>query len=509
MMSKLTTLYDRFDARAFWILVLAAAVLKTVLALLIPLTGDEGYFLSWARFPALGYYDHPPMAGWIIWLLSPLGEGVVLPRLFAVASSTLIGILLYRELKQTLGDRSKAAVLGAIYFLSPIYLVNTLFTTDTALILFVFLSGLLFVRAQRSGSGRLMLLSGMLLGLAFLSKYFAVLLLPAFAVALLVHRKRPVRNLALIGLGMLPFVLLHLYWNWENCWITLRFNFTFRSRGGVRWDELFEHLLFQLYLATPWVLFLLAARVRSLAARLRENDLSSYLFLFGIPMLVLTLASLKGSGLHWALAFYPFLPPLLAGLGEQRLRAVFLAHGGLFVLQVAAALIILSLPVTLLKDHPKYADVVMYTQGDEVCRALEPFRNEYLFTASTGYSTAAAMTHFCGEYFPVLLGKSKHGRLDDTVTDFRRFDGRDILVFGVKELDPDDYRPYFREIEARTLVVLGGTFHLILGKGFSFDAYRARFLSGIRDKYYRIPEALPCGGCPFLERYFPEERCGS
>jgi hypothetical protein len=508
-MSKLNILYGSINSRSFWLIATAAAVLKIVLVLLLPLTGDEAYFLVWAKFPALGYYDHPPMVGWVIWLLSPFGNSVFVPRLFAVASSTLIGVLLFVELRQTLGDENKAAVLGAIYFLSPFYLLNILITTDTPLILFVFLSGLVFIRAERSGSGRLMLLSGALLGLAFLSKYFAVLLLPAFGLALLIHHKRPVRNLALIGMGMLPFVLLHLFWMWENCWITLRFNLTFRSDDGLQWGEFFNHLLYQLYLATPWVLALLVGNVRSIVARLRAHELSTSSFLFGIPLLILTLAAFLGSGLHWAFAFYPFLPPILAGLSDKGLRTVFMAHGGLFLLQGLSALIILSLPIHLLKDHPRFADVVMHTRGGEMCQVLEPFREDYVFAASTGYSTASVMTYFCGEYFPILLGRSKHGRLDDTVTDFRFFDGRDILIFSAKKLDPEDYRHYFREIESRTVTVHRGTFHLILGKKFSFEAYRERFLSRIRDRYYRIPEIFPCGKCPFLERYFPDEHCES
>jgi hypothetical protein len=501
------SIYDRFSPRDFWRLALAAGTLKVLLAALIPLTGDEAYFLSWARFPALGYYDHPPMAGWIAWMLSPLGDGILWPRIFTAASSTLIGCLLFIELRRHM-DEHRASVLGALYFLSPVYLVNTLFTTDSGLILFAFLSGLVFVRALRNDSAPLMLFCGALLGFAFLSKYFAALLLPAFAVMLFLRRRSPWRNLTLIGLGMLPFVLLHLHWNWQNCWVTLRFNLSFRSKSGLQPGEFLEHLLFQLYLATPWAAGLLLLGRREVAARVRSLDLTPLALFYLVPLMVLTIAAFRGSGLHWALAFYPFFPALLGGLDYKALRTVFYAHGGLFLVQVTAVLVLLALPVSLLKDHPRYAYVVAFTRGEEVCRALEPFRDDYVFVASTGYTTSAVMSRFCGVHLPVLLGSSVYGRLDDTVTDFRLLDGRDLLVFGLRPINEQNFRPYFREVEPRTIVVGGGTFHLLLGRGFSFEAYRQGFLTKLKERYYSIPESLPCGGCPFLERYFPEELCG-
>ena len=52
----------------FWFLLAVTTALRLVYALKFPLTGDEAYFWEWARHPAMGYYDHPPMAGWILWV---------------------------------------------------------------------------------------------------------------------------------------------------------------------------------------------------------------------------------------------------------------------------------------------------------------------------------------------------------------------------------------------------------------------------------------------------------
>ena len=33
------------------------------------MTGDEAYFVLWGRHPDLGFYDHPPMVGWLLALI--------------------------------------------------------------------------------------------------------------------------------------------------------------------------------------------------------------------------------------------------------------------------------------------------------------------------------------------------------------------------------------------------------------------------------------------------------
>ena len=71
---------------------LITLALKLVLASIFPLSSDEAYFLIWARHPDLGYYDHPPMVGWVLHLMLYLGSAEVLLRLPAILLTTLIGV---------------------------------------------------------------------------------------------------------------------------------------------------------------------------------------------------------------------------------------------------------------------------------------------------------------------------------------------------------------------------------------------------------------------------------
>ena len=47
-------------------ILLVTLAVRVLLAAWLPMTGDEAYYVTWGRHPALGYYDQPPMTGW--WL---------------------------------------------------------------------------------------------------------------------------------------------------------------------------------------------------------------------------------------------------------------------------------------------------------------------------------------------------------------------------------------------------------------------------------------------------------
>ena len=52
-----------------------------MLAYVIPMSGDEAYFIIWAKHLDFGYYDHPPMVGWFLHLMLYLGSSEVILRL--------------------------------------------------------------------------------------------------------------------------------------------------------------------------------------------------------------------------------------------------------------------------------------------------------------------------------------------------------------------------------------------------------------------------------------------
>jgi 4-amino-4-deoxy-L-arabinose transferase and related glycosyltransferases of PMT family len=206
-------------------------IVKLALAFFLPMSGDEAYFIIWARHLDFGYYDHPPMVGWIIYLLRFIGDGELIMRLPAVLFSTLIGMGIYRLLKPL--DASRAALVAMIFLISPVNIMDVLITTDTPLILFVFLSVYALVRALQRDQLGWYVLSGAAMGLAFLSKYFAVLLGLAYLAFFLFTPQRKQRwfGFLLLVLAAMPFVAVNVYWNYTHCWDNILFNLYNRNQG--------------------------------------------------------------------------------------------------------------------------------------------------------------------------------------------------------------------------------------------------------------------------------------
>src|SRR5882672_4453871 len=172
-----------------WLLFALAATLlfRFWLSAAAPVTADEAYFILWGRAPALGYYDHPPMVGWILAPLAALADASGLAdaswllRLPAVLAPPFAALMVRGALSGWFGRDAETADLAALaVLLVPMNVWNVLITTDTPLLLFSVASILVFARAAEKDSAALYLFSGVLLGLAFLSKYFAVLLGLAF-----------------------------------------------------------------------------------------------------------------------------------------------------------------------------------------------------------------------------------------------------------------------------------------------------------------------------------------
>jgi hypothetical protein len=511
------------------LLVALTLAFKLWLASVFPFTGDEAYFTIWGAAPDLGFYDHPPMIGWLLAPLLRLSWSEWVLRLPVVLMPYLIAAGVYAALQGR--DAEKAALAAAAYLLVPINVWNVFITTDTPLILLSFFSALAFWQATLRRSLSLHALAGALLGLAFLSKYFAVLLGLVYLVyvASSPRTERNWRGLAITLGCALPLVGVNLWWNYENCWANLMFNLYNRhDDAGLSWKTPLLYAATLLYVLSPVALVQLV-RGRGWAAAL-WRDASSRFFAVAcaLPLALFAgLSAVKLVGLHWVLSFVPFFFIALALVltrGQLRASAVFL---GLFSLaHVAGILAASAFPLETWKSWRKYDGIVFHFRIEEVVRELERYRGEFELAAD-GYSPAVTASYYrqrlrttasaeaaAGQegdwrksYVFVFGPASSHARHDDILTDFTRLEGRNILVLRKNPPEDGDYRPYFHSVEYRTLPVSGATFHLVLGRGFNYAAYRDRVLAPIRDRYYRIPGYLPQGHCYFCERYFAAQTC--
>ncbi len=506
-------------ASLFWGLLAATVAVKAALAVALPVLGDEAYVFLWGRNPALGYYDHPPLSGWMVHLLFGLGDSLPvlrLPSILLAAGIALGMVWLLRPYGET------EAYLGAsLFLLAPINVLGVLTLTDTPLVLCSFFSGAALVRARQRGDHLgWYLTSGVFLGLAFLSKYLAFLLALGYGAWFLVSlvrdreapRRRLVAGFALLVAGCLPFVAFNLWWNAGHCWVNVIFNLYSRHVGEEKNYSVPRNLLFyvgtHLYMATPPVLVFLARRRRRLAEVFADRAFGPAAFLFAVPMVAfLGMALTAVFGAYWVLAFYPFFFLLLPRVLDRRQLATALRFMAVFTaLQVLVVGAVLAQPLERLEKLGFYQSLVTMERTGDLLHRIEPYRRG-AHLAAPGYTLASILSYHLGETVSVFGEGSHYAREDDILTDWRRLDGQAVLVISKTPFELERYRPYFRSIRVGSVELDDATLHWLRGEGFDFAAYREGVLRPILERYYRIPSWLPTTGCYFCERYFPGPAC--
>ena len=494
---------------AFYATLALTLAFKFWLARALPMTGDEAYFIYWGAYPDWGFYDHPPMIGWMLALLLKLSSAEWVLRLPVIVLPALVAVAMRQYLQRA--DPDKAYIAALAFLLLPANVWNVLITTDTPLVLFSFLSALCFAAALRRDALALYAAAGAFLGLAFLSKYFAVLLGLAYLAFVLMQPagQRPWRGLAAVLAAVLPFAALNAWWNYEHCWANLLFNLYNRNDdAGWRPQNPLLYVLCVLYMLCPVALYHLWRARAALTHRLAEPRARFFMFAWAVPLALFALLSLaKQIGLHWLLSFVPLFfvaaAPLLSA-AQLKKSVVYLA--AFSAIHVAAIVGASLAPMALWKSSRLYDGIVFHVKTAEMLQRLEPYAGEYAFSAD-GFSPAVTASYASGRYFFVFGTASSHARQDDILTDFRTLAGKNILVLRKNPPNPADYQPYFAKVEFRQFELHGATFHLVLGQGFDYPKYREQVLRPLRDRYYRIPSYLPVGHCYFCERYFPDEPC--
>ncbi len=489
---------------------LATLAIKVVLAYILPMSGDEAYFVVWAKHPDFGFYDHPPMVGWILSLLLYLGSSEVILRLPAILLSTLIGWGIYRLLRPR--DEMTALLVATLFLVAPVNIVNVLIATDTPLILFVFLSAASLCKALQANSKPWYAASGILLGLAFLSKYFAGLLMIAYLAFFIYSirkeeqgRREKIQGLIILLFASLPFALVNLYWNYTHCWDNILFNLYTRNEQEVL--SIGNVAIFfgtQIYLMTPPVIYCLYKHRAEVLQNGRLGQFGMFAFVFLVPMALFALLSLKKLiGLHWVLGFYPFFYLLLGlYLSREELLNLLKFMVWFSALHLAAIAVIAILPMETWKQLRLYDGIVFMFKNDAIVEHIKPYEKDFVLAAD-GYTPAAIVSYHYGKNFVVFGEGSHYARQDDMITDFRQLAGRNILI--VKKTAPNlmEYVPYFQNVESKQFTVRGATFYLVLGYGFDYISYREQVLKLIKERYYRIPAFLPHAPCYFCEKYFP------
>src|SRR5580698_4380413 len=157
--------------------VLAATALRLLAGALIPLTEDEAYYRLWSMRPAFGYYDHPPMIAWQIWLGRQIaGDGPLGVRLIPTLATAATSFVAF-DTARLMGLGERVAARAGVWLNATLLVgfAGGLAVPDAPNALFWVAALWCVLRAMR-GSRVWWLAAGVAAGLACLSKYSALFL---------------------------------------------------------------------------------------------------------------------------------------------------------------------------------------------------------------------------------------------------------------------------------------------------------------------------------------------
>lgn len=308
------------SGRAAWLLVLACSFLHLVVAGRVELSGDEAHYALYAYFLDWSYFDHPPLVGWLQALVLHVSDSEFALRLWPVLLGAIASGLVYRLTRELFPhDSAWVATLAVVLLQSALafQVLSLAMLPDTPLLPLSLAAALFLRRALETERLTDWLVLGLLIGLAGLAKYTAVLLV-ASSVLLVVSLSRwsvlrrvsPWLAVALALVVILPV----LGWNWQHDWLSFRYQLGHGMPDREwQWRRLLLSQAGQLVAYGPALyLFGLFAIVAALR-RWREHALRWPVLLALPPLLLFGWSSGYEPTLpHWTLVGWALIAPLAA-----------------------------------------------------------------------------------------------------------------------------------------------------------------------------------------------------
>ena len=340
-----------------------AVLLHMGLALCIHLSPDEAHYALYATHLDWSYFDHPPLVGWLQWMMLQSSQTDFFCRIAPQISwilSVYLSIALYQQFQdsrsRSLDQKNEHLQHGPyrvgsaliLWLTSPLLtLLGFALVPDCLLLPLV--SGMMILTwtmtpQEGAPSTHQWVLLGILLGLCGLSKYTAILLaMSAGFVLLKTHGLKLLKEkgcwiACIIALAMITPIL---YWNMKHEWSSFVYQFGHAS-GSQPW-QLRKSILYSIVLLLAFGPLLVMALIlrksknklnaemlyqkeTSMTVGMGSNStamsVSMFSWAYGLPtVLLFIILAGRGSALpHWIAPAWVALIPL-AAIGLDRWRA--------------------------------------------------------------------------------------------------------------------------------------------------------------------------------------------
>ena len=373
--------------KSAYLIIIILAIFSTIYDAFLPLHGDEAYYWVWSHNLQTGYYDHPPMIAYMIYLSNFISESEWGVRLVNVFSLSVSGVFIYKLAKDMFNE---TIALNAVIIFSSVILTQAgyiITTPDSPLILFWSLALYYSYRAIFYSSRIDYILAGTFIGLMMMSKYTSILFSLFILIFIIVKRRDILTNINFYLALIIAFAIVSpmLFWNYQNDWISFTFQLDNRSTDTyqIHFNLFFEFLAGQFGMFSPVftaILFFFALKNKFYF----KND---KLFFLSLSIFVV-LAFFLYKGLYTRMELNYTAPIYIGG---AILTAYIFDHQKLhktFKVGLAIAIVITLIGRYLLMFHLDVIQKRMYANKESV-KLLETYLKDgdavyggYLTTAS-------------------------------------------------------------------------------------------------------------------------------
>jgi 4-amino-4-deoxy-L-arabinose transferase-like glycosyltransferase len=300
-----------------YVIILSLALLSTLYNAFVPLHGDEAYYWMWSHHLQTGYYDHPPMIAYLIYLTNFISESEWGVRLVNVFSFSLAALYIFKLSSEMFDEK---IALNAVIIFSSVILVHAgyiITTPDSPLILFWTLSLYYTYRAIFIGNWSDYILAGLMFGLMMISKYTSILLIVSILLFVSLKRRDILFNIKFYVTVLIAtiIVLPMLLWNYQNEWISFNFQLDHGSSDTykISFASAFEYIGGQFMVFSPVFAALLFFFLAKDKLYFKENKLFFLALITLFTLLFFLYKSLfKSMALNYAAPAYVSAVILLA-----------------------------------------------------------------------------------------------------------------------------------------------------------------------------------------------------
>ena len=232
----------RYHRKLFYIFWLLIAIIQAAFTNLI---GDEAYYWLYSRFLSWGYFDHPPMTA----LLIKAGYAIFQNELGVRLLGVLLNVATIFILEALTERKNPFLFYTTVLGIATFQVLGFLAVPDNALLFFTALFFYAYKKfVQQPALGNILFI-GLVTALLLYTKYHGALVI--FFTLISNIRLLAKWQTWVAGLLVLLFYSPHLYWQWQNDWIGIRYQLFENNVNAYKISFTTDYILGQLLLAGP------------------------------------------------------------------------------------------------------------------------------------------------------------------------------------------------------------------------------------------------------------------